>query len=502
MEVVFNTATSGAIQGAASCTVAHTVAAGSNRALWVWAVCWNSSDFLNGASVSFGGASLGAPILALTGVTNATVYVWQMAAPPVGAANAVVTPISPAYLDVWVQSASDVDQALLANVAGIASTMTPFATSPATKAVTVPAGGACMSFIAYRNSGASTLTPSGVTANGTPPGSSYAHTAFGVSQSISSYGWAWTNGSPATDIISMHALPINAAGGGGTAPSITTNPSNQSVAAGATATFAAAASGSPTPTYQWQRNPGGAGSFADIAGAVAASYTTPATTVSGGSANNGDTYRCVATNASGSATTTAATLTVSAANAPPTFPGPSITDMTLGMSVAMSPVNVSSKFNDTDALTFSAVGSWPPGLSVSSAGVISGTPTSAGAYTNLKVRATDTASQTVDSNTFTITISASAGTLNFQAAGMEFGRRSGLGIATFSLDASSNYRYTVHANALTLGSAVYSSGVVATDAAGKLPNLTDASLVAGTTYRIHAIRQADGEAATFRMVAA
>lgn len=287
----------------------------------------------------------------------------------------------------------------------------------------------------------------------------------------------------------------------GSAPSITSNPSNQSVSAGATATFTAAASGSPTPTYQWQRNPGGAGSWADISGAVAASYTTPATTVSGGSANNGDTYRCVATNTNGTATTTAATLTVSAANAAPTFPGPSVTDMTLGLGAAMSPVNVASKFSDTDALTFSAVGSWPPGLAVSSAGVISGTPTSAGAYTSLKVRATDTAAQTVDSNTFTITISASAGTLNFQATGMEFGRRSGLGVSTFGLDTASNYRYTVHADALTLGSAVYSSGVVATDSAGKLPNLTDASLVTGTTYRVHAIRQADGEAATFRMVA-
>lgn len=133
-----------------------------------------------------------------------------MAAPPVGTANAVVTPTSSAYLDVWVQSASGVDQALLANVAGVASTMTQFATSPATKSVAVPSGGACMSFMAYRNTGASVLTPSGVTANGTPPGSSYAHTAFGVSQSISSYGWSWTNGSAGGDIISMHALPINA----------------------------------------------------------------------------------------------------------------------------------------------------------------------------------------------------------------------------------------------------------------------------------------------------
>ncbi|WP_287278776.1 immunoglobulin domain-containing protein, partial [Ralstonia sp.] len=115
----------------------------------------------------------------------------------------------------------------------------------------------------------------------------------------------------------------------GTAPSITTQPSNTSVAAGVTATFTAAASGSPAPTYQWQRNPGGVGSWADIASATAASYTTPATTVSGGIANNGDTYRIVATNASGSATSTAATLTVSASNGAPTFPGPSIANLSI-----------------------------------------------------------------------------------------------------------------------------------------------------------------------------
>ena len=287
----------------------------------------------------------------------------------------------------------------------------------------------------------------------------------------------------------------------GTAPSITTQPSNASVVAGATATFTAAASGSPTPTYRWQRNPGGVGTWADISGATGASYTTPATTVSGGSANNGDTFRMVATNASGSATSTAATLTVSAANSPPTFPGPSIADLALTVGTAMSAVNVASKFSDTDALTFSAVGTWPAGVSISSAGVISGTPTVAGNYTGLTVRATDTASQTVDSNTFTITVAAVTATLNFQATGMEFGARTGLGISTFALDVGSAYRYTVHADGLVLGAAIYTSGTVTTDSAGKLPNLVDASIVAGTAYRVHAIRQSDGASVTFRMTA-
>lgn len=96
----------------------------------------------------------------------------------------------------------------------------------------------------------------------------------------------------------------------------------------------------------------------------------------------------------------------------------------------------------------------------------------------------------------------SPATLNFQAAGMEFGRRTGLGISTFALDAGASYRYTVHADGLTLGAAIITSSAENLDSNGKLANLTHASLVQGTTYRIVAIRQADGEAAVFRMVAA
>lgn len=101
-------------------------------------------------------------------------------------------------------------------------------------------------------------------------------------------------------------------------------------------------------------------------------------------------------------------LVQAAGNAAPTFPGPNIGNQTGTVGTALSGNNVASKFADSDALTFSAVGSWPPGVTVSSAGVISGTPTTAGTYSGLAVRATDTAAQTVDSDTFTFTISAAS----------------------------------------------------------------------------------------------
>ena len=94
------------------------------------------------------------------------------------------------------------------------------------------------------------------------------------------------------------------------------------------------------------------------------------------------------------------------------------------------------------------------------------------------------------------------GTLNFQGAGMEFGRRTGLGIASFALEASVSYRYTVHADGLVLGAPIFTSGVVSTDVAGKLPNATNAAFVAGTTVWVCAVRQADGQRAIFPMVVA
>jgi hypothetical protein len=85
---------------------------------------------------------------------------------------------------------------------------------------------------------------------------------------------------------------------------------------------------------------------------------------------------------------------------------------------------------------------------------------------------------------------------------MEFGRRTGLAISTFALEASVNYRYTVHANALVLGAPIFTSGVVATDSGGKLPNASNAAFITGQTVWVCAVRQADGQRAIFPMVVA
>jgi len=92
------------------------------------------------------------------------------------------------------------------------------------------------------------------------------------------------------------------------APVITQGPQNATVAVGSAVTFTAAASGTPAPTWRWQRN------GVDIPGATASSYTIAA--VAAG--DDGARFRAIATNASGSATTGEAVLTVTGANQSPT----------------------------------------------------------------------------------------------------------------------------------------------------------------------------------------
>ena len=91
-----------------------------------------------------------------------------------------------------------------------------------------------------------------------------------------------------------------------TPPQITLHPLAQTISPGSTATFTVSAAGSQPLSYQWQRN------SVDVAGATAASYTTPPATL----ADNGVTYRCRVTNAFGTSTSTAAQLTVRVNNPP------------------------------------------------------------------------------------------------------------------------------------------------------------------------------------------
>jgi hypothetical protein len=90
------------------------------------------------------------------------------------------------------------------------------------------------------------------------------------------------------------------------APAVSTNPTSTTVTAGQNVTFIAAASGNPAPAVQWQVSTDGGTTYTDIVGATSTTLTLNGVTAS----QNGSRYRAVFTNSVGSATTSAATLTV------------------------------------------------------------------------------------------------------------------------------------------------------------------------------------------------
>jgi pectate lyase len=100
-------------------------------------------------------------------------------------------------------------------------------------------------------------------------------------------------------------LTVNAAP---VAPTITTQPSSQTVSVGGTATFSVTASGTAPLTYQWRKD------GVNLSGATAPSYskTNVQTADAGG-------YSVVVSNSAGSATSTTATLTVNSSPVAPTI---------------------------------------------------------------------------------------------------------------------------------------------------------------------------------------
>jgi hypothetical protein len=171
---------------------------------------------------------------------------------------------------------------------------------------------------------------------------------------------------------------------GAVAPSITTQPASQTVTAGQSATFSVAATGTAPLTYQWKKN------SVAITGANSSTYTTPATS----SSDNGAQFSIVVSNAAGSVTSTSAALTVGSVVA------------TLQISTAQLPGGtVTGGYSATLAATGGSMpytwsllsGSLPNGLTLSSVGLVSGTPSLAGSFP-FSVQVKDASSLTASRN--------------------------------------------------------------------------------------------------------
>jgi hypothetical protein len=223
----------------------------------------------------------------------------------------------------------------------IADLVTGAAVSSTAMDLTVAASGAGDAvLLSYQNDGHLVTTGAGTTAlpaqdgvNGTPAPIYFQ----ALTEAISGAGNVVIGGTTATPA-EWRAVAFRVpSDSGGTPPTITLQPTNQTVTAPATATFTASATGSPTPTVQWQRN------GTNISGATSSSYTTPSTAVTGGSANNGDVYSARFTNALGFVQTLNVTLTVSASGTAP--------------SIAVQPASQSVFSGATATFTVSAAGS-------------------------------------------------------------------------------------------------------------------------------------------------
>jgi Putative Ig domain/Immunoglobulin domain/Immunoglobulin I-set domain len=175
---------------------------------------------------------------------------------------------------------------------------------------------------------------------------------------------------------------------GAVAPAITTQPANQTVTVGQTATFSVVATGTAPLSYQWQEN------AANITGATSSSYTTSATTT----ADNGAKFDVVVSNTLGSVTSNSVSLTVNAASTL-AITTTSLPNGTVGQTYSTQLTAT----GGTPPYTWSvSSGSLPAGLSLSAAGLITGTPTTAVSPT-LTLSVSDTSSRTASSN-FTLTI--------------------------------------------------------------------------------------------------
>jgi hypothetical protein len=86
------------------------------------------------------------------------------------------------------------------------------------------------------------------------------------------------------------------------APAISTQPANQSIPLGLSATYSVSAKGSASLAYEWSKN------GTPITGATSSSYTTPATV----STDTGSLFTVTISNSAGSATSSPASLTITA----------------------------------------------------------------------------------------------------------------------------------------------------------------------------------------------
>ena len=224
---------------------------------------------------------------------------------------------------------------------------------------TVPVGSWSVDWSYFANSGFNNPPLHAVqNASGSPDGVWGTAGTFPANSNASNY---WV------DVAFSSSGPIVAA------PSITTQPVNQTVNSGQSATFSVAAGGTAPLSYQWQKN------GTAISGATSTTYTTPATTTS----DSGEQFTVVVNNSAGSATSNAAALTVNSASTQQLSASPaslSFGNVNTGSSSTLS-VTLSNSGNSSVTISGVTVS----GAGFSDSGVSNGTILNAGQTAALSV---------------------------------------------------------------------------------------------------------------------
>jgi large repetitive protein len=257
-----------------------------------------SQTITAGANVTFSVAASGTAPLSyqwqkdtvnLTGATTATLTLSSVTSANAGSYRAVVSNSG--------GSATSAAATLTINPAVVAPAIT---TQPASQTVTA---GASVTFtVAASGTGPLSYQWQKDTVNLTGATSATLTLSSVTSANAGSYRAVVSNsGGSATSAAAT--LAVNPAV---VAPTITTQPANQTVTAGANVTFTVAASGTGPLSYQWQKD------TVNLTGATSATLT-----LSGVTSANAGSYRAVVSNSGGSATSAAATLAVNPATAAP-----------------------------------------------------------------------------------------------------------------------------------------------------------------------------------------
>lgn len=340
--------------------------------------------------------------------------------------------------------------------------------------------------LTLRNSGASPLTVSDVTANGrgfTVSGPELPLTlAEGQSATFmtrfapSSIGElsgsllitenqtsAPQMSSTSSASVIMHMKTVVMAGTGiSAAPSITGQPTSETVSAGQKATFSVTSSGEAPLSYQWSKN------GTSIPGATLANYTTPATTAS----DSGSRYVVEVSNSAGNTTSTVATLTVGT--------GGQLTASTTKLSYGNVAVGGSSvlpvTFTNTSGSSISISNVSLSGAGVSTAGVSSGLILSAGTSAVLHVTFAPSSAGTLNGSV-TVTSSAGDPTLTIALTGAAIQSASHSVTLSLTPDSSKVAGYNVYRSSTSGGPYTkLNSPLLAST------TYTDSTVVASQTY--------------------